>query len=169
MFMLTALPGLFAFAILLACPTAAASAKNEAKKTTDTVTIEVDYDADFEKLVAACEFSSHDSSINAKNFPSTGKGKIKREFKVFRFSQSRSSTHAIAEIELRGFRPATALELLTFLAKCPKERRNQTTALGQSWQGLVACVGVMGNHRRLVFDLEKSSLSPERHILSVRK
>lgn len=133
---------LLALALVIAYP-AATLAKGEAKKTTDTVTLEVDYDVDFEEVIKKCGFEWREKVVTAENFPTDSKGKTKLEFKMFRFTKHLSADEAIAEMEKLGFRPAQPMEFLTYVARDKTVGKDKpAVCLGRVWRnGRDTCDG----------------------------
>lgn len=117
-------------------PSAAAMATNNGDTaTTNTITLEVDYDADFDELVEKCGFDWREKKVTAANFPTEGAGKVELEFKMFRFTKHLSADEAVAEMDRLGFRPAQAVEFLTFIAQDKTVgQKKPAVCLGGVWK-----------------------------------
>jgi len=72
----------------------------------------------FERRIAENKFAWVDPRITKENFPISGKGKIKRKFRLLRFGRT-TTDNALAGTSLKKCRPATIAELLAFAAAYP--------------------------------------------------
>jgi len=98
---------------------------------TGTFPVSLDYSVTLASLIQAGRYDRVNENINAQNFPATGVGRIETEIVLFHFNQNMSSEAANCELDQRGYRPATAWELLAFGARYPEEqRKGPIVALG---------------------------------------
>ena len=99
-------------------------------------------------LMTALNLDWKNDNITEANFPALPEDEIeysKKEFKLYNFTKTVSSQHALQVIEKDGFRPATVREQLQW-AKDHWNRKDWITALGQMW------LDSIGDHRVSVLD-----------------
>ncbi|MFA6158536.1 MAG: hypothetical protein WC763_02820 [Candidatus Paceibacterota bacterium] len=105
------------------------------------------------EMVALGRYDWVSEHINEKNFPPESLV-LGSDPKVFHFNRYISSEDAIAEMEKKGYRPATLGDLLDYGAKNPEEQREYPIVALGSVAVLddgrrVACLGGHGSARRL--------------------
>jgi len=96
---------------------------------------EIDYDLDFEAMVAAGHYDWRNDNLNEKNFPTKGKGKKRFEAKLFPAgcSSEEGVKRIAAEDKARPWKPAEIEHILAFGAVFPDEQRKYPIAgLGSS-------------------------------------
>ncbi|PIT95094.1 hypothetical protein COT98_01065 [Candidatus Falkowbacteria bacterium CG10_big_fil_rev_8_21_14_0_10_39_9] len=133
-------------------------ADNEPLLSTDEINLTVDYNKTPEQAVADGNYDYKNSGINGKKFPISpemiGK-KVDIAGKLFHFHREISSEDAISEMDKKGYRPATLMELLALGAAHPElQREFLVIALGSIWHlssviRCVPCLRVGGSGREL--------------------
>lgn len=86
----------------------------------------VDYDKSLMELIRDSDLSTYGSGSFTHKFPHDGAGKAKRRFQLISLNPSPVTlTQALAGLQRPGQRPATAKELVAFVAKYPKILRHR--------------------------------------------
>lgn len=90
-------------------------------------------------------------NINTENFPSQGEVSGEVIIRLFHFRRNISTADALAEMDRRGFRPATVRELIVFGAVYPDiQLEFPVIALGSVWQSPYG-----GGHNVVCFDRDE--------------
>ncbi|MBI5071951.1 hypothetical protein HZB93_03635 [Candidatus Falkowbacteria bacterium] len=93
--------------------------------------VTVDYGLTLSEMIAAGRYDVVDSYITTEYFPVTGKGRVEREVVAVYLNREVKDGDVIAELALRGFRPAKIEDLLALSALHPDFREGfPTTVLG---------------------------------------
>lgn len=85
--------------------------------------ITVDYSLTLMRMIAAGCYDLGTDDITPKRFPVHGQGKHVLMVELVHFDEDMPSDDAVSEIFLRGLRPATIIELLTFGVMHPEEQQ----------------------------------------------
>lgn len=105
-----------------------------ASKVSDLFPVTVDYSRSLKEMIAAGKYDWINDDITDKHFP-MAKGKAELNLELVHFNKYISSDDAIAELKMRGMRPATLWELLAFGEKFPeKQREFPVIALASVWR-----------------------------------
>lgn len=93
--------------------------------------INVDCDMSLEEMISACLFDWVRGDITSRWYPVLGKGKKTLRVEIACLNRDISPSSAVAEIDMRGARPASIEELLAFGVAFPEiQRRFRVVALG---------------------------------------
>lgn len=128
---------------------------SEKVSTGESFPITVNYSRTLEQMIADGKYDWLNPDINAKNFPTEGKGTAEVDIELVHFNRAMESNKVLKELEKQGLRPATLPELLAFGAKYPeKQREFPIVALGSVWrdfggEGSVAGLDRDGSERYL--------------------
>jgi len=95
----------------------------------------VDYSKSLAEMIRAGNYDWVNSNITVKHFPIQGQGQVELDIELVHYDRAMSSEDVIHDLDQRGLRPATLLELLAFGAKYPeKQREFPIVALGSVWR-----------------------------------
>ncbi len=102
--------------------------------------VTVNCDMPLADMIAAGRYDWKNDNITAQNFPIQGSGTSKTEIALFHFNRGMSTEAVLAELDKRGYRPATLPELLALGAVHPElQRQFPIVALGSVWRDLDGC------------------------------
>lgn len=100
----------------------------------DTSKVEVDYSLHLNDALKAAKYDIEIVKIPKEKFPSARKGKETVDISLVGFGRELTTEGVLAELDSRGFRPATIRELLALSASHPDiHQMHSVVALGTRW------------------------------------
>lgn len=112
----------------------------------------VDYSQSLADMIAACHCYWVNDDITQNHFPILGEGKIENYLVLVHLNRFASTEEVLKELDGRGLRAVTIVELLAFGAKFPdKQREFPIISLGSVWQR-------QDGHRLVAYLHERSSM-----------
>ncbi len=120
-----------------------------------TYPITVNYNLTVEQMVESGGYDHVDSDITESHFSSRKKGTTNVVVSLFYFGRPMETDEVLRELDILGFRPADAQELLAFGARYPKLQQEFPVAeLGSVWLNshdncCILCLGGYGLRRDL--------------------
>ncbi len=135
----------------------------------------VNYDRSIADGIAAGKYDWKDTDITEKRYSRSGSGTQEVTFSLVHFGKNTSTKDALAELDRRGFRPATLQELLAVGVQHPeKQKAFPIIALGSVWRNLLGdrCVPYLdafGSQRGLHLHWLGSDWDGQCRFLAVRK
>lgn len=101
-------------------------------------------------IIAACRFSWVYEDITAEHFPLLPDDLKIKSVEVVRSGAVRNTSDVLKWLDEQGLRPATLMELFFWWLTNPDVQQSYLViALGQTWNGFVACVNSRNYVRRL--------------------
>lgn len=148
----------------------------EPKKSTNSFIITVDYSLLIEEMIEAGKYDWKNDNITAENFPHDSTlGEVEIEAEYVHYNRNMGYDAVIDDLNARGMRPATMVELLVFGAAFPDEQRKfPIVALGSVCEDrgggrYVGCLYRSGSERDLNFHYVASDWGAYYRFLAVRK
>ena len=151
-----------------------ATTKTVAEKVSSLFHITVNYGLSLKEMIAAGGYDWKNDDITEARFPVPTGSPVELDTELIHFDYDISSENVVAELDKKGYRPATIHELLAFGAKYPnKQREFPIVALG-SVAGVggdrrVAYLDGGGDGRRLGLGWWVGGWSRSYRFLAVRK
>jgi len=100
-----------------------------------TYFVTVDLSMLLEEMIASGQYDSCNKDINSENFPIKGTGALEVNLELVHLGRKATTDEVEAELDKRGLRAATLVELLAFGAKYPElQREFPIIALGSVWR-----------------------------------
>ncbi|MBU2109432.1 hypothetical protein KKB71_00515 [Patescibacteria group bacterium] len=98
-------------------------------------TITINYDHSVKDSIKAGKYDWENDDITEKHFPSQETGTMEVAIELFHFGKNMETDKVLAELDKKGYRPATLKELLALGEKHPDLQREFTIiALGSVWR-----------------------------------
>ena len=134
----------------------------------------VDYSLTMEQMIALGQYDWKNDNITSERFPVKGEGKKEIVGELVKYGSAMSSEAVLADLDKKGFRPATIEELLAFGAAFPEfQRKFPIVALGSvaeiHGRRVVACLGGGDSGRGLGLIWFGGGWVAFCHFLAVRK
>lgn len=95
----------------------------------------IDHSQTLQQMIAAGKYDYINGDITAERFPVTGEGTVELDAELIHIGRYVTNAEAEAELDRRGYRPATMAEQLAFGATFPEEQRKYPiVALAAFWR-----------------------------------